>query len=214
MTAVAALATSPPPDLRSSFRATYNLAVNLVRRYRADQAHFILDRSFAQFLDTPSPPRPVATPRPGPGAARPTSGTWTWTRGDSRRAGRSWRGSTTSRDLLVAEALAEGVFDGLDRTRAGGGGVGVHLRDSPGTRAAGRSPPPRAVRPRTGRRPGLHLARGPARRRGGAHLPPGAPARRRLRRRGVATGRVDSASSTSSSGPSSRPATSCATSSS
>ena len=48
---LAALATSPPPDLRSSFRASYNLAVNLVRRYRVDQAHYILDRSFAQFLD-------------------------------------------------------------------------------------------------------------------------------------------------------------------
>ena len=52
MSGLAALATSPPPDLRSSFRATYNLAVNLVRRYQVDQAHFILDRSFAQFLDS------------------------------------------------------------------------------------------------------------------------------------------------------------------
>jgi superfamily II RNA helicase len=51
LSTVAALATSPAPDLVSSFRPTYNLAVNLVRRYRADQAHYLLDRSFAQFLD-------------------------------------------------------------------------------------------------------------------------------------------------------------------
>lgn len=48
---LAHLATSEAPALTSSFRATYNLAVNLVRRYPADQAHYVLDRSFAQFLD-------------------------------------------------------------------------------------------------------------------------------------------------------------------
>ncbi|HAM02991.1 MAG TPA: hypothetical protein DCQ30_12320, partial [Acidimicrobiaceae bacterium] len=45
------LATSPAPELSSSFRPTYNLAVNLVRRYPAEQAHVVLERSFAQFRD-------------------------------------------------------------------------------------------------------------------------------------------------------------------
>ena len=49
---MARVAVAPPPDLRSTFRPTYNLAVNLVRRYRADQAHWVLDRSFAQFVDS------------------------------------------------------------------------------------------------------------------------------------------------------------------
>lgn len=48
---VARLATSLPPDVRSSFRPTYNLAVNLVRRYSQDEVHYVVDRSFAQFMD-------------------------------------------------------------------------------------------------------------------------------------------------------------------
>jgi len=45
----ARVALAPLPDLRSSFRPTYNLAVNLVRRFERDTAHEILRRSFAQF---------------------------------------------------------------------------------------------------------------------------------------------------------------------
>ena len=43
---------SPASELTSSFRASYNLAVNLVRRYAKDQAYEVLDRSFAQFVST------------------------------------------------------------------------------------------------------------------------------------------------------------------
>jgi ATP-dependent RNA helicase HelY len=49
---LARLATSPAPELRSSFRPTYNLAVNLVRRFRSDSARQVLDKSFAQFQDS------------------------------------------------------------------------------------------------------------------------------------------------------------------
>ena len=36
---VARVALAPPPDLRSTFRPTYNLAVNLVRRFDRTTAH-------------------------------------------------------------------------------------------------------------------------------------------------------------------------------
>jgi ATP-dependent RNA helicase HelY len=46
---VAALAGSRTYALSSSFRPTYNMAVNLVRRYPPDVAHHLLNLSFAQF---------------------------------------------------------------------------------------------------------------------------------------------------------------------
>ena len=46
---VAALASSRTYALRSAFRPTYNMAANLVRRYRPDEAHHLLNLSFAQF---------------------------------------------------------------------------------------------------------------------------------------------------------------------
>lgn len=46
---VAALASRRTDALTSSFRPTYNMAVNLVRRYTRDVAHHLLNLSFAQF---------------------------------------------------------------------------------------------------------------------------------------------------------------------
>ena len=46
---VAALAASRSFRLTSSFRPTYNMAANLVRRYSADEAHRLLRLSFAQY---------------------------------------------------------------------------------------------------------------------------------------------------------------------
>ena len=46
---VARVAVAPPPDLRSAFRPTYNLAVNLVARFDRETAHAVLHRSFAQW---------------------------------------------------------------------------------------------------------------------------------------------------------------------
>ena len=47
---VAGLAATRTYDLTSSFRPSYNMAVNLVRNYSGDEAHALLDSSFAQFL--------------------------------------------------------------------------------------------------------------------------------------------------------------------
>ncbi|MET0728616.1 MAG: DEAD/DEAH box helicase [Acidimicrobiales bacterium] len=46
---VAALASSRTYALRSAFRPTYNMAANLVRRYEPQQAHHLLNLSFAQY---------------------------------------------------------------------------------------------------------------------------------------------------------------------
>jgi ATP-dependent RNA helicase HelY len=46
---VAGLASRRTYALTSSFRATYNMAANLVQRYERDEAHRLLDLSFAQF---------------------------------------------------------------------------------------------------------------------------------------------------------------------
>ncbi|MHB8294382.1 MAG: DEAD/DEAH box helicase [Acidimicrobiales bacterium] len=46
---VAALAASRSYSLTSSFRPNYNMAANLVRRYSPEEAHHILNLSFAQF---------------------------------------------------------------------------------------------------------------------------------------------------------------------
>ena len=47
---VAGLAATRTYDLGSSFRPSYNMAVNLVRNYDPEQAHHLLNSSFAQFL--------------------------------------------------------------------------------------------------------------------------------------------------------------------
>ncbi len=46
---VASLASSRTFALRSAFRPTYNMAANLVRRYEPEQAHRLLNLSFAQY---------------------------------------------------------------------------------------------------------------------------------------------------------------------
>jgi ATP-dependent RNA helicase HelY len=46
---VATLASSRTYALRSAFRPTYNMAANLVRRYPPDEAHHLLNLSFAQY---------------------------------------------------------------------------------------------------------------------------------------------------------------------
>lgn len=55
------MATAPPPDLRSSFRPTYNLVANLVRRWSEPEAHRLLASSFAQWQADHAPGRPPAS---------------------------------------------------------------------------------------------------------------------------------------------------------
>jgi ATP-dependent RNA helicase HelY len=137
---LAALATSPAPELRSSFRPTYNLAVNLIRRYPADQAHYVLDRSFAQFLDT----------RHHHALSRRLDRVLAlldrWGHVQVGRWRLTERGALLARiyhesDLLVAEALADGLFDGLDPPALAGTVSGCTFEVRRGTSLAQRRLP-------------------------------------------------------------------------
>ena len=110
---LAVLATSPAPELRSSFRPTYNLAVNLVRRFDRERAVEVLDKSFAQFQDAGRTDAlsarfdrilKVLERRGHVDAAR-----WKVT-----ESGRLLAGIYHESDLLIAEALGAGIFDGLN----------------------------------------------------------------------------------------------------
>jgi ATP-dependent RNA helicase HelY len=115
---VARVAQAPPPDLRSAFRPTYNLAVNLVLRFDRAMATEVLRRSFSEWQSS---------------ASAQTSG-----RGRDglvEQLGRrlavlqelgyvdGWRSTDAGRclsriyheaDLLVAEAIAGGALDGAE----------------------------------------------------------------------------------------------------
>ncbi len=112
---VARVASAPPPDLRSAFRPTYNLTVNLVRRFERATALEVLRRSFAQWQ----------------AAHRGAAGRDALADIFGRRLAvleelgyvEGWRltpaGERLSRiyhesDLLVAEAIASGVLDGAE----------------------------------------------------------------------------------------------------
>jgi ATP-dependent RNA helicase HelY len=124
----------------SSFRPTYNLAVNLVRRYPVEQAHDILEQSFAQFRDRR---HRHALSRRLDAALRLLDrwghvelGEWRLTE----------RGIVLARiyhesDLLVAEALAEGVFDGLAPRALAGAVSGCSYEARAGRLALERRPP-------------------------------------------------------------------------
>ena len=89
---VARVALAPPPDLRSSFRPTYNLAVNLVRRFDRPTAVGLLRRSFAQWQANA---RDRQAGHHAPAGARPSATPWwtTWDAGwPSSRSWGTWTG--------------------------------------------------------------------------------------------------------------------------
>ena len=104
---MARIALAPPPDLRSAFRPTYNLAVNLVGRFDRQTAIAVLRRSFAQWQADAAPASAMAFDTSREGAA-----------GDLRRRGR-------------------GGGDGRGGRGAGGGGDGRGGRGAGGARSAG-----------------------------------------------------------------------------
>lgn len=118
VTDVARTAVAPPPDLRSSFRPTYNLAVNLVHRFDRETALSVLHRSFAQWqAETAAAgraaPRDVLVDHLGRRLAVL----------EELEYVRDWqltsRGRRLSRiyheaDLLVAEVIGEGLLTGAE----------------------------------------------------------------------------------------------------
>jgi superfamily II RNA helicase len=108
---VARTAVAPPPDLVSSFHPTYNLAVNLVRRWSRDEAHALLAASYGQWQ---APPGSVSLAalldrRLAVLEERGFIEGWRMT-----EAGHALASIYHESDLLVAEALGRGLFDGLD----------------------------------------------------------------------------------------------------
>ncbi|HUC04697.1 MAG TPA: DEAD/DEAH box helicase [Acidimicrobiales bacterium] len=106
----ARVASAPPPDLRSAFRPSYNLVVNLASRFDRATATEILHRSFAQWQATRDDLLRVqfdhrVTVLEELGYLKG----WGLTPAGDRLA-RIYHES----DLLVAEALSHGLFDGLE----------------------------------------------------------------------------------------------------
>ncbi len=115
MVDIGRVAISPPPDLHSSFRPTYNFTANLIHHFDPETAIEILQRSYAQF----------EADRRATGARRPLSELmasrhhvlkdlgyaegWSLTEG-----GEQLRALYHECDLLIIEALRSGVFDGAE----------------------------------------------------------------------------------------------------
>jgi ATP-dependent RNA helicase HelY len=112
MVDVGRVAISPPPDLHSSFRPTYNFTANLIHHFDHETAVEILQQSYAQF----------EADRRASGARRPLAELmsarhhvledlgyaedWSLTNG-----GQQLRAVYHECDLLIVEALRSGIFD-------------------------------------------------------------------------------------------------------
>jgi len=133
---VARTATAPPPDLVSSFHPTYNLAVNLVRRWTREEAHGLLSASYGQWQAPPGSESLVAQldRRLTILGERGFIDGWRIT-----EAGRILASIYHEADLLVAEALRQGVFDGLDAAALAGVASALTFE----ARRAGDEVPPR-----------------------------------------------------------------------
>jgi len=116
-TLVARTAIAPPPDLVSSFHPTYNLAVNLVRRWSRKEAHGLLAASYGQWQAPPGSESLAAQldRRLAILQERGLIDGWSIT-----EAGATLASIYHESDLLVTEALRQGVFDGLDASALAG----------------------------------------------------------------------------------------------
>ena len=114
---VAGLAGARSYALTSSFRPTYNMAANLVRRYRPDMAHHLLNLSFAQFRADSDIVRLEAQLDRGASALAEARATATCDRGDVeeyRRLHRASEEAARQRPSMTAEVTAA-----LERVRPG-----------------------------------------------------------------------------------------------
>ncbi|MGA2836068.1 MAG: DEAD/DEAH box helicase [Acidimicrobiales bacterium] len=114
---VARTAVAPPPDLVSSFHPTYNLAVNLVRRWTRDEAHSLLESSYGQW-QAPAGSESLVAQLDRRLAILDDRGFlegWSLT-----EAGLSLAAIYHESDLLVAEVLRGGVLDGLEPAHLAG----------------------------------------------------------------------------------------------
>ncbi|MGD1011942.1 MAG: helicase-related protein, partial [Acidimicrobiales bacterium] len=105
---VARIAGGHPRALTSSFRPTYNLVVNLVRRHSREDAYTLVSSSFAQYLTDEDLVGELDAVR-GVLERRGYLDGWSVTKAGGRLAGLYHEA-----DLLVAEALESGQLDELD----------------------------------------------------------------------------------------------------
>jgi superfamily II RNA helicase len=105
---VCSLAASRARPLRSSFHPTYNMAVNLVRRYAPDDAHRLVRSSFAQYLSDVPLERQLDAVLGLLGDRGYLAG-WRVTASGERLAA-----IFHDCDLLIAEAVGAGLLGGLD----------------------------------------------------------------------------------------------------
>jgi ATP-dependent RNA helicase HelY len=105
---VARIAGGRPRALSSSFRPTYNLAVNLVRRHSREAAYSLVSSSFAQFLSEEDLAGELDAVL-GVLERRGYLDAWAVTEAGGRLAGLYHEA-----DLLIAEALESGLLDDLD----------------------------------------------------------------------------------------------------
>ncbi len=163
---VARTAIAPAPDLVSSFHPTYNLAVNLVRRWSRDQAYDLVAASYGQWQ---APPGSVSLSaqldrRLAVLEERGFVQGWRMT-GPGQILASIYHES----DLLVTDALRRGLVRRPGSGIAGRRGLRLHLRSAP---SRGRRPVAQTTR---GRRPAVP-ARGPGRRTARRGATGGAPA--------------------------------------
>ena len=118
---VARVALAPPSDLHSSFRPTYNFTANLINHFPLDTAIEVVQRSYAQFEADHHPT----------GVKRPLREQMTaryhvleelgycegW---QLNRRGQLLRSIYHECDLLIAESLSTGVFEGLEPAQLAG----------------------------------------------------------------------------------------------
>jgi ATP-dependent RNA helicase HelY len=127
---VARTAIAPPPELVSSFHPTYNLAVNLVRRWSRDEAHGLLAASYGQWQAPPSSVSLAAQldRRIAVLEQRGYVDGWRMT-----EAGGVLASIYHESDLLVSEAVRGGLFDGLDPAALAGVASGFTYESRSGT---------------------------------------------------------------------------------
>ncbi|MGO9029459.1 MAG: DEAD/DEAH box helicase [Acidimicrobiales bacterium] len=108
---VAATALAPSPDLTSSFHPTYNLAVNLVRRWSRREAHDLLAASYGQWQ---APKGSVSLPAQLDRRLSVLEGRGYVEGWRLSGPGQLLAGIYHESDLLVTEALRTGLLDGLE----------------------------------------------------------------------------------------------------
>jgi ATP-dependent RNA helicase HelY len=108
---VARTAVAPPPDLVSSFHPTYNLVVNLVRRWSRDEARSLLAASYGQWQAPPGSESLAARMDRRLAVLEQRGFTDGWSMTD---AGHALASIYHESDLLVTEGLRQGLFDDLE----------------------------------------------------------------------------------------------------